>query len=282
MRKFGNWLRWTAASLVFLPSAGFAATFSLSDITAGDYESIVKEFSSNFTFSTVTPASSLGGLGHFELGVVGGTTKSPALEALVKRADSTAKFQGKLYHGGPLVRIGLPASLTAEAIVFPTYTKSDVKFSEYAGSLMWTPTEGVLDFLPFSLAAKGFYSNTNVSYKQNVTSTVSGVSTVVNATIAFKDTIWGGTMIASKKILMFEPYAGLGYVHAKGTLSVDATGTVSIFNSSLTQSNEATTKPTSSQVLLGVDAQFAILALGLEYQRAFGQSSTNARLSFRF
>jgi hypothetical protein len=285
MRKFGHSLRWIAAlSIALLPAASFAAdqTFSFSNLSAGDYENIVKEFSSNFGYSTLTPASSLGGLGNFELGVVGGMTKSPVVEKLVKDANPNAKFKGKLYHGGALVRVGLPYALTLEGVVFPSRTFSDVKFSEYSGSLMWTATDEALSFLPLSIAVKGFYSAVKVSYTQAVNQTINGASVTGDATIGLTDTLWGGTIIASKKILMIEPYAGIGYISANGKLKVDSAGTVNGFFAFQAPNNEAVSTPVSSQLILGVDAQLAIVALGLEYQRAFGQNSTSARLSFRF
>ena len=270
-----------AATALLLPTVSFADTFSLSSLTLADYDKIVKEFSSNFTYSSVNGASGLGGLGHFELGVVGGQTKSPELDRLVKAANSGSKFKGKLYHGGAMARIGLPYSLTVESVFFPKTTVSEATFQEFSGAIMWTTTDDVLSMLPLSIAPKFFYTSTKVGFRQNVTQTVSGTSTVVNAGVDFNNTLWGLQLLASKKLLMFEPYVGFGYVKAKGDLKVNASGTVNTF-SFPTQNNEASSSPKSALFLLGADVQLLFLSLGAEYQRSFGASSMNGRLSFRF
>lgn len=281
-KKFSS-LRWIAAlTLVAMPLTASAATFTLQSLTAADFDKIVKEFSSNFAYSSLTPASSLGGLGGFEIGLAGGKTKASELQSLVKKADPGSSFKGDLYHGGIIGRVGLPYALTAELLLFPKRKFKDVSFQEFGGAMMWTATDEMLSGLPVNLAAKANFLKTKVRYTQNVTITapVAGTGT---AQVSFDDTLWGLQALVSKKLLMFEPYAGLGYVRAKGTLTVSASGTTTFFSGAgFASANSAETKPTSMQLLAGLDVRLLFLSVGAEYQKAFGTHSMSGRLSFRF
>lgn len=273
-------LRWIAVlAAALIPAQGFSADLTLDNITLADFDKIVKEFSGNFAYSTVTPASSLGGLWGFEFGVVGGMTKAPELKALVQRS-SASYDEDSLYHGGALLRIGAPLGLTGEALIIPETKVSDLKVSQYAGSVMWTITDVFMEDLPVTVATKGFYSKTSASYSQRVTrGTPGGVA--VNANIDFDNTIFGGQLLVSKKVLVFEPYVGIGYAKAKGDLSVNA---ATAPNAYIFASGErsASSKPSSVQLMAGLDIRLFFLTLGAEYQRSFGTSSTTGRVSFRF
>jgi hypothetical protein len=282
-KKFTS-LRWIAALAVTLvPLQASADTFQLNNLTVGDFDKIVKEFSSDFAYSSLTPASSLGGLGHFEVGVIGGKTKSPELLNLVKRASTSASFKGDLYHGGVLGRVGLPFSLTAEAILFPKRKFKDVSFQEMGGAVMWTPTDDLLKDLPVNLSAKGHLLKTKVTYSGTVTIT-SPVPGTGTGQFKFDDTLWGLQALVSKKLLVFEPYAGIGYIHSSGKFTVDANGSATnvFVGNGFASSNTAESSPTSMQLLAGLDVQLAFLSLGAEYQKAFGTHSVSGRLSFRF
>lgn len=283
MRKQRRLIQWCATILVAaFPAQGFAASLSFQNLTAGNYDDIVKEFSGNFIFTSVAPASSLGGLGGFELGLVGGKTDAPAANTLVKNADPSSSFKGDLYHAGALGRIGLPYALTAELLIFPSMEKSGVKFQQYGGALMWTATDEVLANLPVNIAAKFHYTAAKVSYSQRANVTSNGVTAAGTVGITFEDKIYGLQALVSKKLLMFEPYLGFGYAKAKGTLSVAASGTTNLFAGGFVVGNSASTSPSSVQILGGVDVLLAFFSLGAEYQKAFGTDSLTGRLSFRF
>lgn len=274
-------LRWIAVlAAALIPAQGFTADISLKDVTLADYDKIVKEFSANFAYSTVTPASSLGGLWGFEFGVVGGFTKSPELQNLVRRSNASYK-EDKLPHGGALARLGLPMGITVEALVFPKMKISDLNIGQYGGAVMWTVTDELLPNPFVNVALKGFYTKTSMDYSQTINNT-STLLQDVNATISFDDSLYGVQALASHKILVFEPYVGIGYVKSKGDLSVAAATApnATIFTGSI--GNKATSKPSSAQLMGGLDIRLAFFSLGAEYQRSFGTSSATGRLSFRF
>jgi hypothetical protein len=119
-----------------------------------------------------------------------------------------------------------------------------------------------------------------MDYTQRVTNGTPG-GIPVDATIEFDNSMYGAQFLVSRKFLVFEPYVGLGYVKAKGDLSVNA---ATAPNAYIFASGEksASSKPSSAQLLAGLDVRLLFLALGAEYQKSFGTSSLTGRLSFRF
>lgn len=268
------------ASCALLPLSAMANTPAFSNVTAGDFDKIVKELSANFSYSSVTPASSLGGLWGFELGVAGGITKTPEILALVKRNSPSFK-EDKFPHAGALLRIGAPLGLTAEAMILPEITVSDLKLHQYAGAVQWTITDVFFSDLPLNLAVKGYYTKTGMTYKQVVNNSSTG-NTNVDATIGFDNSTFGGQFLVSKKLLVFEPYVGIGYAKAKGELGVTASGNVPNTSIFLSGARSLASNPTSAQLIGGLDLRLFFFSLGAEYQKAFGTSTFNGRLSFRF
>ncbi len=270
-------LRWIAAvaMLASVSPASSFAEFSVPNLNLSDFDILVNEFSANSQYTSVTPASSLGGLWGFELGVVGGITKAPDTHALVKRNDPNTSFKDSLPHAGILGRLGFPLGFTAEALYLPQVKAQNLSTSRWAGAVQWTLTDVIWEDAPVNLAFKGYYTKSTLSYSQ----TISGVP----ASIDFANNLWGFQAIVSHKIFIFEPYVGVGYTSAKGTLTVNASVPVQFLQflpSGSAQS--ATSKPSSSQLLAGVDFRLAFFSLGAEYQKAFKKNSYTGRLSFRF
>jgi hypothetical protein len=280
MRSSFNRLRWLAA-LALASTPAYSADFTLPTIDLSDFDKLVNEFSANSQYSTVTPASSLGGLWGFEFGLVGGMTKAPDTLALVKRSDPNTSIKDNLYHAGALVRLGLPFGFTAEGLYLPEIKAASVKLKRWGLGAQWTITDAILEDFPVHLAVKGYLTKTQLKYSQNITS--NGIT--APATINFDNTLWGLQALVSYQILVFEPYAGLGWTSAKGQLDVDATANVSILNfgsQGIALNKSASSKPTSAQLIAGLDVRLAFFSLGAEYVRGFGKQSYNGRLSFRF
>ncbi len=285
MRTKFRSLRWTAALLAVLaPVASSAATFTLDNINLSDFDSLVNEFSANSQYTSVAPASSLGMWG-FEVGVVGGMTKAPDTKALVSR-NGGGSFPD-LYHAGGLFRLGVPFGITAEGMFLPKIKVSSVKLGRWAIAAQWTMTDNVLDFIketvPLNIAIKGYYTKTTLDYSQTITN-ASTANVPVNANIDFGNSLYGFQALTSYKILVFEPFVGIGWTKAKGKLNIDAAGSVTILNTSVfgTAAKSAESSPSSAQILAGTDVQLAFFSLGAEWERAFGKNSYTGRLSFRF
>lgn len=275
-------LRWTAALIAVLaPLHSHAANFTLNNIDLSQFDNLVNEFSANSQYTSVTPASSLGVLG-FELGVVGGMTKSPDTEALVAANGGGSGFKN-LYHAGGLVRVGAPFGLTGELLYLPKIKVSSVKLGRWGLAAQWTMTDNVLsmikDTVPLNIAIKGYYTKTTLDYSQQITQ--AGITATAN--VDFGNSLYGLQAITSYKILVFEPFLGIGYAKAKGQINVDSPSTFTVLGNSFgIGAKTASASPSSMQLLAGTDVQLAFFSLGAEWERAFGKNSYTGRLSFRF
>jgi hypothetical protein len=276
-------LRWTAVLGILLPGISRADTFTFNNINLSDFNALVNEFSANSQYTTVTPPSSLGGLWGFEFGVIGGINKAPDTLALVQRSSPNTTLKDNLYHAGVIARVGLPYGLTGEALYIPKTTISSAKIGRWGIGAQWTLTDSILDELPVNIAVKGYYTKTTLSYGQ-VIQNASTANIPINANINFDDSLYGLQALVGYKILVLEPYLGLGWTKAKGKLAVDASGTATILDTSVFGSGAQSTdaSPTSSQFLAGVDFRLGFFSLGAEYEYAFKKSGYTGRLSFRF
>jgi hypothetical protein len=263
------------------PALSHADEIKLVDLTGAETDNVIRELSANFAYSSQTPASSLGGLWGFELGLVGGITKTPEIRDLVRsRADANFK-QDKFPHAGVLGRVGAPFGLTGEVVILPKIKASDVELSQYGGAVQWTVTDVFFKNLPVNVAVKGYVSKTSLSFKQVVRNANVPASTV-NGKISFDNTNLGGQLLVSKRLSVFEPYVGVGFSKANGELSVttdDINFMGTIFTTGATR---AKSKPSSAQLMAGLDVRLLFISLGAEYQRSFGTDSLSGRLSFRF
>lgn len=274
-------LRWIAVlTAALIPSITQADVPTLNNITLADYDKVVREFSANFGYSSITPASSLGIFG-FELGLTGGLTKSPEIQSLVRRS-SPSYNEDKIYHASLLGRVGIPYGINLEAMILPEITISDVKFYSYAGALSWTMTDVILTESPVNIMFKGFYNKANLEYSQSLQNSSTG-NQPVTATIDYDNSLLGIQALFSRKFFLFEPYVGLGYIRATGELAVRAAlaPSATIF-AGQGVGTSAKSEPKSVQLLAGSDFRIAFFSLGAEYQRAFDTSSVTGRLSFRF
>lgn len=251
--------------------AGQAQTPNFTNLSQADFDNVIKEFSSNFSHHSVMGAGTLGTLWGFEFGLVGGLTQSPDSNSIVRRTDSSVDLKN-IYHGGLLLGVGAPLGLTAEAVIIPKMTISGGDAEYTSLGLKWTMTDEVLKVIPFNLAVRGTYTTSKFSFKQ----VISGY----DATVQNENKVTGVQLLASPRLPLFEPYAGIGYLQADDTLSVTGT-TGTIFASTFTAAQSASSKPYSAQYLVGVNFR-ALVSLGLEYQSSFGTSGYTAKLGFSF
>ncbi len=274
MRMNRFWMGIAVTIVTLLPGFAQAASISLTNISQQEYENIVKELSSNFYYTTVSGASSLGKTFGFELGVIAGMSDIPDIQTLVKRSDPNTNLDDKFPHGNIMARLTTPFyGLTVEAAAIPKINASDAEFSQYGGAVLWTITDVFFEDLPVSLATRVYYKKTNFDYSQNI----SGVP----AQISLDSAVKGIHGIVSKKFFdMVEPYAIIGYTKADGDLSITSSNPLaSILASGL---GTTSSSPSSLQLIGGVDLQFAFFSIGAEAARSFDRNSYTGRMSFRF
>lgn len=256
-------------TLLAVPRAQ-AASFSFTDISQKDLDNVTRELSANSTIHNVMPPSSMGSIFGFEVGVVAGVTKTPEIQKLVKEASPSTDVPA-LPHAGLHGALTVPFGITAEATIVPKIKSSEAEYSQFTGAVKFSLSDGLLSMLPLNLAVRGFYSKTDFSFQQ----TISGVSTNVDYT----GNVMGAHVMVSPKFLpIIEPYVGLGYLSAKGDMSLSGTST--FFN--FTSAQKAESKPTSSHVFAGITAKLLLLSIGVEYARMFDTQSYTGKLALGF
>lgn len=258
--------------LALVPWSAQAASISFTNMTREDFDRIVKEFSANSQFTTVSPASSLGQTWGLEFGVVGGLTDTPDIQEIVKRADPTVKDLDRFPHASAIAILSVPYGITAEAGFVPKITQDNVNYSQFGGALKWTMTDVVLTELPVTIAPRFFYTNTSLDFQQTISS--------IPVDVSFDNKLYGGSLMFSKKLLVFEPYIAGGYVKANADIS--AVGSATFFNTSFTSTQGASSTQDSFFYTAGLNIQLAFFVLGAEFNRAFEKNSGTAKLSFRF
>jgi len=267
---------------LLIPLASRSGEFKLENVTQTDLDKIIEEFSANFTHTTVSPASSLGDVWGLEFGVVGGMTKTPELNKLIKEADSSKEVD-EIPHAAGILVLTIPWGITAEFAAFPKKTFGDATLSTVGGALKWTFTDVLFSWLPLDISIKAHGQSSKISFKQVIKNNSTG-NLPVDAVVEFTDKVFGGNMIISTSLFFLEPYVGFGHVKADGKIKISASGTATIFGESSTLAGlqEAGSKPSSFHGFGGLQLDFWFIHIAAEYTRAFGTSRYTGKFSIAF
>lgn len=250
----------------------FGAGPAFTSLTQSDFDNLTKEVSSNFAHTSVMGADSLGKLWGVELSVVGGMSPSPNINAAVTNATGGSSNFPNLYHGGLVLGVTVPFGITGEAVYLPKLTIQGVDCQVISLAAKLTLNSELLPVIPFNLAVRGFQTYSQIGFYQNTGS--------VTGNLQNSDSTTGLQLLISPKLPALEPYAGVGYLLTRDTLSLSGTGTV--FNSSFTSSQSGTSTLVSAQIFLGLDVKIVGLSLGAEYARAFESDRYTAKFGFAF
>lgn len=224
---------------------------------------VSKEFHGNFIPTTVSGASNLGRLWGVEVGLVANKTSSPKIEKV-----SQDSFD-KLYSAALIGRADIIYGLGAEVTMLP-FKVGALKLKTYSFGVKWTLTE-VFKAIPFNIKLKAFYNTADISYKDSE----SGVNYTVDYTLKGQ----GFNVTFSKKILLLEPYIGIGYV--RGESDIEANGSTSFFGTTITQGiDNKGIKSSGTHFFAGITANLIAIDLGLEYSRVLGTDRVAAKLAF--
>ncbi len=253
-----------------LSATVYAQSIPLQQLTDEDVKNLVKETSANFNHTSVSGASSLGTLWGFELGLVGGMTKTPKIQTLVHRAEPSTKAD-QIPHGELIGRLTVPAGVTVEAGFIPKIGKEDFKFQTISLAAMFTPTEVFLDW-PLSVAAKLHMTKTDLNFRDDV-----GGPPPVDTKFDYKSTTTMFTLLASKDFVVVEPYLGFAFGQTKGDL--DVTGSTTVF---AIPQQKASAKVSGSGFLVGAELKLLIFKAGIEYSKIFDTSRFTGKLSLYF
>ncbi|MBI3018387.1 MAG: hypothetical protein HYY61_00610 [Deltaproteobacteria bacterium] len=242
------------------------------NITKSALDTIVGEFSANAFHTTVSPLTgskkALLGFAGAEAGMVAGATRVPGIGS----STVSTKEIDTIYHSGIFALLNLPYGITPEVSFLPPLEFGNIKRNYYGGALRWNMTDVFLKFLPFNFGTRLHFSNVKFEFSQPISG--------ANVTVKFDDTIWGGSLALSKKVLILEPYAGAGFIQGDGDLSISGTGT--FFNTEVTTGQSASSSETSSHLYAGVQFTTLFLGIGAEYSRVFDTDRFTGKLSVRF
>jgi hypothetical protein len=269
------------ASTAFLVSSqALAAAPHFNNISQGDFDRVTKEFSANDNLNDVMPASSLGTIFGFELGLIGGLTKTPGTNAVVQSASPGTEVS-QVPHVGLLGAVSVPFGFTGEVSFLPASTVNGVTDKQLGAALKWTFSDVLPSELPVNFAVRGFVTSSEYSFANTIQNS-STFGQPVNTTATYTGTVTGIHLLASPKIPLglIEPYIGFGAVSGKGHLGVSGTTTGVLFTDSQSQSGSSSSS--GSELLVGINAQLLVLVLGAEYTRSFGTDTFTGKLSFRF
>ena len=265
---YSNALKLIVLGSFLMSTTSQAAGPNFFNLSEKDFENISKEFSGDLMHHSVQGAATLGSILGFEVGLIAGQTSSPDLSKISK--DSGGEDVPNLYHAGLLGVLTVPFGITGELIMLPKTSANDTSLQMTSAALKFTMSEELL-VIPFNLALRGFMSSSKVSFTQT---DATGTATVEN-----DNKVTGLQLLVSPKLPVFEPYAGVGMVNAKNTLST--TGTL-LFDPTYTASQSQDSTLSSTQILLGVTANLLFFRLGAEYSSAFGNNSTTVKLAVGF
>ncbi len=244
-----------------------AQSIALENLDENDMRNLVRELSANFNHTSVSGASSLGTIFGFEVGLVGGMTKTPKIESLAHEADPGADAK-QIPHGELIGMVTVPAGFTVEVGYIPKVGKDDFKFSSYSLGLKWTPTDILLDW-PVSVAGKFHLTKSSLEFAN----TIGGIPTNFD----YENTITAFTLLVSKNFVLVEPYFGLSFLNTKGEL--DVTGSTNVFASG---GMSASASRSSTGWMLGAELKLLVFKMGLEYANLFDTSRYTAKLAFYF
>lgn len=245
-----------------------AAGPSFVNLSQGDFDTIIEDLGGLQTHTSVSPASGLGKIFGFELGLIAGAAQVPGIEKLVNEADPAADA-AVLPHAGLLGAISLPVGFKFELAMIPEKDFDEVKLKYTATAVQWTMTDSVLP-LPLDLALKLHHTKATLGFIQDISGTP--------ANVEIENTINGLQLLASKKIGFFEPYAGLGKVKVNGKVAVS--GSNEFFD--FTDDQFAKSDVSGSQYFIGFNLNLLFFKFGLETGKVFDARKASAKLSFYF
>ncbi len=261
------------AIMTLAPLSIMAAGPQLENLSTSDVEKVGNEFAVNFAHTTVS-APETDGLWGVEVGIMGGTTRSPNLKKVINSSGGEGEDFKYIYHAGIIARAHFPFDIFLEGSMLPKRDISDVEVS--SGSIGGGWNAGAFFGLPLDLALGASTSRGKVSFDQEPTSTIPSDATI---SVDTKTTLlWIGT---SKTFLFFTPYVKVGYAHTQAEIKVDTeVGTGTIFADTNKQKEDV--DKNGGYLALGLNVQVTVVKLGLEFNQMNGVKTATGKLSLDF
>ena len=263
-----------ALGFVFATSALQSQAFggvtpNFTNLDQAQTTAVLKTFGANFTFRPIDTASNYGKNFGIAVGIGGGVTSGTAI------TDATGLPVSQIPNANIILGLQLPRGFAVEVGFLPKLSLSGLNFNSWGGDLKWNVGAGLGRSLPVELAARVMYSNTSMSYTQTVTTPAPATDTLSLSTHSF-----GVNVSASKRLILLEPFVGLGWMSQSGTLS--NTGNIPLFNTSLTNASSYNSSNSGLWAYGGLQLKLLILNITAEYDSMMGISSESVKVGFKF
>jgi hypothetical protein len=270
MNRFAFILTFFIASI-----SGAADTPTFDNLSDSDFKTISEEFSGMFVHTSATPPTSLGKVFGVEAALIAGAAEIPGIEGISQRIDPSADIPYAPFaflYGA----VSVPYGITIELNFLPTVDVNEFEMKHYGVGIKWSLLDHVFPNLPFDLAVKTFFSQSEMSFNQ----TIPSPSTVVD--VGFENNMFGVETVVGLSLPLIQPYAGVGYVTSSSDLrGVAATDpSFSLFADNISQSKKTTVE--SVRFIAGCQFNLAMLKMTLEYNRVFDNNRIAAKLGFAF
>ncbi len=249
----------------------------LDQLSQDDVTAISKEFASNFTHTILAPASSLGKIWGFELGIMGGMTKTPEINRVSKKISANSDVDS-MPTAGIISSLTLPYGINAELNIIPKIKASDVSLENISYAIKWEMSR-LISNSPVDVAIRVHGNTGELEYK-SIINNASTSNQNVNATTTWKNSSTGYNLEISKKLLFIEPYVGIGRVSAETDLNVTGSSNISIFTFSNSSSYKASNS--GSHYFVGLNLNLLFIKIGAEYNHIMGNKKTVAKLTLYF
>jgi opacity protein-like surface antigen len=145
-------------------------------------------------------------------------------------------------------------------------------------------TDSFWEWIPVDIAVRAHWARASLDISQTINNS-STANQNVNAKIEVDNTVWGmNASVGHTFFGVIEPYAGFGFLKAKGEAKVVGTTNATIFVgtgfSGLTTS--ASSSPSSVALFGGIQFHLFVVNISAEAMRAFGTNNYTAKFSFDF
>lgn len=253
-----------------------AQSVGFPQLSQSDFDHVIRELSANSLFNSATPASSLGALFGIEAGLTFGVTNTPEINRLVNNQIPNTKAD-YLPHASLMAAVTFPIAVTAEVLYIPQVSAQGAKYDQYGGALKWTPTDGLL-IMPLNISIRGFMTKTKFTFNQVINNSSTG-NTDVDTTVSYEGDVKGVQLLVSPKVIpVLEPYVGIGQYSATGNMNVSGSADLFVF----TSAQNASSSPSTTALLAGLDVRLLLISFGLQAEKAFDTTSYTGRFSLRF
>ncbi|MEK6555117.1 MAG: hypothetical protein AABZ31_07755 [Bdellovibrionota bacterium] len=258
--------------LAFIISSALHAQASspeLTDITGEDLKNVIRDMTGIFAHTTLSSAALYTDDVRGEIGLVIGSAETPHVDDISQRSDPEADVS-MIPHTSLIANYYFTEQIRFELSYLPEIKTSKIQLASQSIALQYTATDPKVSGL--DVAFKFYVTSSEVHFDQ---ATSSG-----DMKVKYKSNVTGLMMIFSEKILILEPYFGIGRLNSQGRLKVSGSGT--IFDTAYTTSNTAEESATGNHLMYGVNFDIFALQAGIEVLRTFNANKLSAKFSFNF